>query len=543
MGTTGRSKNRSTKDRQGKIARGKRHHCLLLIAALMLPLASAADASDVGTIDFPTSTNSAEAQTHFLRGATILHSFGWKQAIQSFQAAQKADPDFAMAYWGESLCYNHPLLPERDGETPRQVLNKLGATLEARLAKAPTPREQGFLRAVDALFFTDGEIKARRVAYMEAMRDLYNAYPDDPEVAAFYALSLISAGGAAGKEGERERILAGSIGLRLFQDNPKHPGAAHYTIHAFDDPVHAIIALPAAEKFATIAPAVSHARHMPSHIFIQLGMWPQVADSNQSAYDAAVALYEPGDSAGDMVHALDWGQYGDLQLGNYERALVWIERMEEIAAKVEGQMMVEAILPRVKARFVLETHTWQTQPVTDKSSTDEMYATGISAVELGDLSLAKEASTALGAKAEEIAARPNHHRAGLQLEIMDKQLKAAILAAEGESEASLELLATTAQIAEQLPLPRGAPVPLKPAHEYYGEALLKAGMLNEAIAAFEETLLRMPNRPRALLGLARAHDSLGNPEMARDYYARVANIWKGQKLPEQGEIGDYLAAN
>ena len=115
-------------------------------------LATTTATTDVGTIEFPVSTNSTEAQAHFLRGATILHSFGWKQAIESFKAAQAADPDLAMAYWGESLCYNHPLMPERDRDTPQAVLNRLGATLDARLAKAPTAREQGFVRAVDALF-------------------------------------------------------------------------------------------------------------------------------------------------------------------------------------------------------------------------------------------------------------------------------------------------------------------------------------------------------------------------------------------------------
>ncbi|MEM7079673.1 MAG: tetratricopeptide repeat protein [Pseudomonadota bacterium] len=499
---------------------------ILCAFLLCFPLALSHASTEVGNIEFPTSTASPQAQAHFQRGTTILHSFGWKQAIASFKQAQAADPGFAMAFWGESLCYNHPLLPERDGETPKQVLNKLGSTLEERLAKAPTERERGFVRAVDALFFGEGDIKARRVAYMEEMRALHEMFPYDAEVAAFYALSLISAGGAAGKEGERERILAGSIGLRLFADNPKHPGAAHYTIHAFDDPVHAILALPAANQFASIAPAVSHARHMPSHIFIQLGMWPEVSASNQSAYDAAVALFEPGDNAGDMVHALDWGQYGDLQQGDRERAKVWIERMEGIAKKVKGQMRVTATLPRVRARYILETGEWQTQPVREDSAADELYASAISAVELGDLALARKASAALEAKATEVSGRGAYvHRQARQLEIMDKQVKSLILLAEGNSEDGLALLHRTADIEEQSPLPRGAAYPLKPAHELLGEALLKAGKPAEARMAFETSLERMPNRPHSLMGLGRTHVALGNPAIAREYFARVAQIW------------------
>ena len=378
---------------------------------------------------------------------------------------------------------------------------------------------------------------------MLAMRELHEAFPDDAEVAAFYALSLISAGGAVGKEGERERILAGSIGLRLFEANQKHPGAAHYTIHAFDDPVHAILALPAAHQFAGIAPAVSHARHMPSHIFIQLGMWQHVSDSNQSAYDAAVDLYEPGDAAGDMVHALDWGQYGDLQLGDYERAKVWIERMEAIAAKVQGQARVSAALPRVKARYVLETRGWQTTPVSEASDATELFATGLSAVRLGDLALAKKASALLAAKAEAAAGNDSfYNRQAMPLAIMDKQIKGAVLLAAGQPQEGLEALRKSVDIAEQMPLPRGAPNPVQPAHEFLGEALLEAGNPSAAVAAFDEALLRMPNRPRSLLGLARAHVALGNPDAASEYYEQLASIWKNRDFPEVKEAGDFLAA-
>lgn len=518
-------------------------HRLAVTLILILTMQSAVAANDVGTIDFPTSTPSREAQAHFLRGATILHSFGWKQAIESFQKAQAADPDFAMAYWGEALCYNHPLFPELDRETPQQVLSKLGATLEARLAKAPTLREKGFLRAVDVLFFGEGDIKARRGEYMNAMRELHESLPNDDEAAAFYALSLISAGGAAGKEGERERILAGSIGLRLFERNRNHPGAAHYTIHAFDDPVHAVLALPAAQQFANIAAAVSHARHMPTHIFIQLGMWQRVSDSNQSAYDAAVALFEPGDSAGDMVHALDWGQYGDLQLGDYERARLWIERMEGIDAKIKGQPRVTGALPRVRARYVLETRNWQTRPVTGASQATELLATGISAVELGNMTLAREASQALTAKAATAAGNDSFYsRQSLPLAVMAKQVESALMLANGKTDQGLELLVAATEIAERMPLPRGAANPLKPAHEMLGEALLESGDAAGAVAAFNELLLRMPNRPLSLLGLARAQLALGNGKAARESYERLAKVWKNRDFPALKEANDFLAA-
>ena len=244
------------------------------IVTLILLVAAAparAQFDSVGSLNFPTS-GSAEAQEHFLRGIAILHSFGWKQAIAEFQAAQQIDPDFAMAYWGESLAYNHPLFGEQDGESPRQVLARLAPTRAERLAKAPTAREKGFLGAVEILW-GEGEWRDNRVAYMEAMQRLYEQYPDDDEVATFTAVATLSAARAMNDRSFRYEMLAGSIALKVFGKNADHPGAPHYAIHAFDDPTHAPLALPAALRYAEIAPSVAHARHMPTHIFIQHGMW------------------------------------------------------------------------------------------------------------------------------------------------------------------------------------------------------------------------------------------------------------------------------
>ena len=162
---------------------------LLLVLGLGVP--TAAQLENVGNLTFPTSA-SPEAQRHFLRAVAILHSFGWKQAIAEFKLAQKAEPDFALAYWGETLCYNHPLTAEQDAKNPREILARLGPNTAARLAKAPTPREKGFLQAVEALW-GDGEWRARRVAYMEAMERLHKQFPNDDEVTTFYALSMLSA--------------------------------------------------------------------------------------------------------------------------------------------------------------------------------------------------------------------------------------------------------------------------------------------------------------------------------------------------------------
>lgn len=505
--------------------------------------ATAVEIESVGSITFPTS-GSPEAQQHFVRGVGILHSFGWKQAIAEFRKAQALDQDFAMAYWGESLCYNHPLIAEQDRATPTEILYRLGATPEERAAKAPTARERGFVAAVEALFLGEGDTAQRRRAYMLAMRRLYMSYPEDPEVAAFYALSLLSAAGPVGDEGLPARVLAGSIAMQVFSHNPDHPGAAHYIIHAFDDPVHAPLALPAALNFAKIAPAVSHARHMPSHIFIQRGMWKEVSRSNQSAYEAAVDLWEPGDSAGDMVHALDWGQYGDLQLGDYERAREWIARLEGIAAKTPGQSRPSEALPRVKARYIIATGEWQTQPVTDESSAPELLATGLSAVELGDLELARRAAARLAQLAAQAGEGDSSYfaRNGKPTQIAHKEVAAALLWNEGQRDEALALLREGVAIAETMPDPRGPANPIKPVHELLGERLLASGKAEQAVETFEKSLARTPNRPRSVLGLARAWTEAGDAIAAAEHYRKLAEIWEGRDFPELTEATRAVGA-
>jgi tetratricopeptide (TPR) repeat protein len=339
-------------------------------------------------------------------------------------------------------------------------------------------------------------------------------------------------------------VLAGAIALDITSRNPKHPGAVHYTIHAFDDPVHAPLALPAAWVFADIAAAVSHARHMPTHIFIQLGMWQQVSDSNQSAYEAAVALWVPGDNAGSMTHALDWGQYGDLQLGDYDKAALWIRRMEGIVERNADQRRIIEALPRVRARMILETQQWQVTPITEGSHDTELLATGISAVHLGDLATARKAADRLAAKAAELNNddRSYYAQSASPLEIMARSVAGLIAITEGDSDSGLAMLAEGVEIAESMRPPNGAPDPLKPVHELYGEALLDANKADEAAAQFSKSLLRTPNRPLSLLGLARSYAALGDEEAARRQYQKLADVWKDRDFPVLEEAHRYLVA-
>jgi hypothetical protein len=526
--------------------------CLVVLVALAAPVS--AQLENVGNLSFPTSGSPA-AQQHFLRGVAILHSFGWKQAIAEFKLAQQAQPDFAMAYWGETLCYNHPLQNEQDVKNPRAILARLGPNTEARLAKAPTAREKGFLAAVEALWADGPDWRARRIAYKDAMERLHKQFPKDDEVTTFYALSLLSAARATNDDTYRPEMKAGALALDVFKRNPKHPGATHYIIHSFDDPVHAPLSLEAARAYADIVPAVSHAVHMPTHIFIQHGMWNEVAHQNVRAFNIGRDLWEPGDVPGDMAHSGDWGQYGFLQLGDYAGARERMKIFGEMAEKTKHPRAASALALQ-QARYIIETEEWKVAPVAENASNETILANGFSAVRTGDMATAQKMEALLAAKAggapgESAAAGlhadhgvaaptapraqaapaapgPGGPDAGKSVRIMHRELKALIVLAGGNVDQAVTLLKEAVAIEESMRPPNGAADPIKPSHELLGEVLLQSGKPAEAATVFDTSLTRMPNRARSLIGSARAHAAAGHRAIAAERYALLNSFWKGR---------------
>jgi tetratricopeptide (TPR) repeat protein len=306
----------------------------------------------LGRVDFPTSTRSREAQEHFVRGVAALHSFWYEEALDEFRAAAKLDPDFAMAHWGEAMAHNHPLWSEQEAEPARRALGRIKDT--SRL----TPRERGLVEAVRTLY-GEGDKLARDNAYAAAMERLHREHPADLEVASFYSLSLLGTV-RQGDRGFSRQVRAGALALWVYEKNPHHPGAAHYIIHSFDDPEHAVLALPAARRYSEIAPAAHHARHMPSHIFIQLGMWPEAAASNESAWKVSTDWVERKGLAMGLrdYHSLHWLHYVYLQQGRYEDA-------EKLLTAKLRDMEASGYDPRVSRAYVdmagaylVETGRW-----------------------------------------------------------------------------------------------------------------------------------------------------------------------------------------
>jgi tetratricopeptide (TPR) repeat protein len=506
----------------------------LIAAGVALLTCASLNAQELGSISFSTS-GAAAAQPKFIEGVKDLHSFEFDEAAEAFHQAQQIDPNFALAYWGEALSYNHPLWAQLDLPAARKALERLAPTLEGRLAKAHTDKEKAFLEAVNELFYAPGEKLARDNAYSDAMARLYERWPDDHEVSIFYALSLLGTVRPADK-GFRRQALAASIAIKVFQQNPNHPGAAHFIIHAFDDPDHAILALPAARVYARIAPAAPHALHMPSHIFVQLGMWQDVVASNIVAHQAAVDLIARMHltEGREDFHTLSWLEYANLMLGKFDEARKNVDLAKQAADRNPKNANIAQQYHTMLARYILETGKWEKIPLEasmDSTANHESmpgmpgmggrysgegawtFIAGLSAAKLGDSSEAERARARLSAIRQSVESGGDAY-AAKPFAIMENEVAAAAQLARGQKAEAVRLAKLAADIEMTLAAPSGPPEPIKPALEFYGEVLLEAGRPADAVAAFQQELLRTPKRTPSVEGLARAAAKGGGPATA-----------------------------
>ena len=522
-----------------------RRSLIITLVMGLLAFGVSAQESQLGRVEFPTS-GSAKAQQHFLRGLAALHSFWYEEAIDAFRESTKVEPDFAMGYWGEAMTYNHPLWSEQDLAAARVVLAKIKENPKL------TARERAYIAAVRVLY-GEGDKHARDVAYSAAMEKIYRAYPDDLDAAAFYALSLL---GIGGEKGYRLQAKAGAIALDVYQKNPNHPGAAHYIIHAFDDPDHAILALPAARRYASIAPEAHHARHMPSHIFLQLGMWPEAAASNESAWEASDAWMKRKNLSLSVrdYHSLHWLLYVYLQQGRYNDA----EKLLNLMKKVMSESTYENKLrpgyyennyANMAAAFIVETERWNLAaelfPSTSKpAASDDMGGAHGNAMRMS------YASQTLPSFVRGLAAAMTGSEINLvelaalfsKAQISELEIAAVDAAMKKDYDKAIEFMKKATALEEAMRPPSGPPSLIKPTHELFGEILLRAGKPAEAAEMFKVSLQRQPNRARSLLGAARAAAQTGNQSEALTAYAALVEQWKqaDNGLSELREARDYL---
>ncbi len=548
-------------------------------------------------IDFPTSGSPA-AQPLFIKGVLLMHSFEYDDAREAFVEAQKADPAFAMAYWGEAMTFNHPVWQRTSPELAKAALAKFAATPEARRTNAPTEKEKDWISAVERLYGS-GDKRARDLAYAEAMKRMADKYPGDDEVKSFYALALL--GTSHGGRDVAIYMRAAAIVEQVYAKNPQHPGAAHYLIHAYDDPVHAPLGLRYADAYSKIAPSASHALHMPSHIYVAIGMWDESASLNERSVKAADARRDAKQLDVDQrgFHALLWLVYTYAQQGRYEDARGVLAQMEA-AAKESGSVRTRTHLALARAAWLIETRKWgeAKAPVASKdlpkdAAIAELFAIGLASARTGNRAGISSAMQQMAGLMEEapvngapvrsnpsaparpgvapinrgpVAVAPPGTRPiappapssppapngamGMPMggtaggdprvaQVMAQQLEAVLLFAEGRREEALVLARQAAVVEAALPFEFGPPVPVKPVNEQVGEMLMDLRRPKEAIEAFELSLKRTPRRTLSLLGLARAAMASKDIATAQRAYGELRQIWKkaDKTLPELKELG------
>ena len=491
---------------------------------LVIALLPASAQNNAGVVAFANS-GSPQAQASFLHGLALLHNFEYRDAIDSFRAAEKIDPNFAMAYWGEAMSFNFPIWMQRFRNPALKALARLAPTAEGRLAKAPTEREKDYLRAVEILY-GEGDKKDCDKRYAEAMEALSRKYPDDVDAAAFYALALL--GTAEGVRDERVYMRAAGVLIPLFYKYPQHPGVVHYLIHACDDPVHAPLALPAARVYAGIAPESSHAQHMTSHIFLALGMWEDVVRANEAA--AAVEDRRSAAEGSPPMHCGHynyWLEYGYLETGQNEKAKALLEACRAEGSRPEQMEHAHDVVDpdnasflsflQMQSRYLIDTGDWHsevaaaTAPVKDLpiAQFDQAVSRGFVQVSTGDAASAHESLATMRGLLPQLG--PIFDRAGAAPDdptrrvpgIEEKELDAMILAAEGHLDEAIARAQQAATDEQTLPYAFGPPDPAKPSYELLGELLLKANRAQEAEAAYRQALLRAPNRTQTLNALRR----------------------------------------
>jgi tetratricopeptide (TPR) repeat protein len=418
-----------------------------------------------------------------------------------------------------------------------------------------TERERAYLDAVKVLF-GEGDKRARDTAYSAAMEKIYRAYPDDLDAAAFYSLSLLGLVRSQDKN-YRLQARAGAIALDVYQKNPNHPGAAHYIIHAFDDPEHAILALPAARRYASIAPEAHHARHMPSHIFLQLGMWPEAAASNEAAWESSDAWMKRKKLPVSVrdYHSLHWLLYAYLQQGRYKKSEELLALMKKVMSESTYDNKLrpgyyENNWANMAAAFVVETERWGRASELFPESKPRSAQTGMTGSHGGHGG--NDGATVRSSMASQnlpifirgLASAVNGSTSELHsIGPVNKLAVEALSASMNKDHAkAIDLMKKATALEEQGGAPYGPPTLIKPSHELFGEILLRAGQPKEAVAQFQIALLRQPNRARSLLGLARAAAQSGDSARARTTYTKFLDQWKeaDADLAELREARDYV---
>jgi hypothetical protein len=515
---------------------------VLVIAgvSLSLPAFGQADVKKLGKVHFETSCK-PEAQKHFDRAMLYQHSFWYRASQQAFQEVLKSDPECGIAYWGIALS----LLWNQHAAPPAKNLAEGAAMIaKGKSVGAKTQRERDYLDALGVMYADNEKVdhRTRIVAYANAMEQLAQRYPKDDEAQIHYALALNTSASPADKT-YADQLKWAALLEPISKRQPQHPGVVHYLIHLYDYPPIAEKGLDAARRYAKIAPAAPHAQHMPSHIFTRVGYWKESIASNTEAARAAKA-----ESSGhDQLHAMDYQVYAYLQLGQDKKAKALIDEMSTVAGFTETFIPAPYALAISPARYAVERGDWKAamelqvrpSPLAHVQAITH-FARALGAARSGNPEAAKADIAKLAELRDKLREAKDAYWSG-QVDIQWQVASAWALFAEGRHDDALKAMSAAADAedkTEKHPVTPGVP---KPARELYGDMLLERGMAKEALAAFEATLKKEPNRLGAYVGAAKAAEKSGDKAKALEYSEKIVAIAGGADKTRT-EVADARAS-
>jgi tetratricopeptide (TPR) repeat protein len=497
----------------------------------------------LGTVHFATSCNET-AQRRFDRAMRYQHSFWYAESKEIYQEAITADPECAIAYWGIALS----LLGNPHGAIPAPNLPPgLAAIAKAKAVGAKTERERDYIDALAVMYvdYDKTPQQTRVQSYLKAMEALAAKYPTDDEAQIFYAITLNVAASPADKT-YANQLKGAAILEPIWQRQPQHPGVAHYLIHLYDYPAIAAKGLPAALRYAKIAPNAPHAQHMPSHIFTRVGYWKESIAANLASVQAAKANKE----GGEQLHGQDYLVYAYLQLGQDKEAHATVDEIEALQPDPDafGAAFSQAAAP---ARYLVERGDWTgaAKLVVRPSKFPHVmaisyFARAIGAARSGDPAAARADAAQLTEIRDRLREAKNSYWAG-QVDVEAQVANAWILYADGKYDEALKAMSAAAAAEDNTEKAPVTPGPLAPARELYGFMLLDRGMAREALAAFEATMTKEPNRFNGYVGFARAAQALGDTAKAKAAYEKLVALAAGSdsERPSLATARAFVASN
>jgi len=490
---------------------------VLLLASCKKEKSKPADNSELGDIKIY-ATVSDKAEPVLKDAMLLLHSFEYKDAAEKFRETRELDPDCAMAVWGEAMSFNHPLWREQNLRKARELMELLGETKDEQREKFKTEYEKDLFDAMSILY-GDGSKVERDLAYSNYLGELYEKYPDNHEVASMYALSIL--GSVRGGRDYEVYAKGARIAQSVIEENPNHPGALHYLIHSYDDPENAHKALEAANSYSQVAPDAGHALHMPSHIYVALGMWDEVIRSNIASWEASVKRKARKNLTNDALnyHAFKWLMYGYLQKGENDKARKLVADMEAYAKELPSSRAANHVV-MMKAAYFTESGEWGDELLFDTLdyARHSFETRSVHAFLMGMKAFHDEDKVTLTASKDSMFAIINHYTnealtssgaamcsgnysretpTQVDLErakVLKMELEAAIAMMEGDNEKVETILKSAVDLEQATSYNYGPPAIVKPASELYAEWLLEQNRPDDAAKQFELVLERAPGR-------------------------------------------------